>query len=624
MDRNIQKIGLLNLLVLLVAGSAVAAVSRYANSATGQSGALFLGFGLLVAMVSYFQARLEHRERLEKLEFDELKKGPSSAALFTEEAETFPARRSREQFERFFVPGFTVLLLISQGLAVYWLWRQKANLTSPIVDRATITMALLGLFALVFFLLGKYSSGIARLERQRLLRPAASYLLMGALVCLLAAAAEVVAWFGFPGIDLDGAYVFGGLLVLVALENLINLILEIYRPRLKGQEVRLLYESRLIGLLSQPGGLITTVAQALDYQFGFKVSETWFYQFMEKALAWLILLQLGVLFLSTTVVIVGPNEEAVWERFGRPVQSHAVLEPGFHFKWPWPIDKVYRYPTRELQTFSVGFVPDPALAQAKTVLWTVPHTKVEFNMLVASQMGPSGNAADARPGEQAVPVNLLSVNIPVQYRIKDVRAWAYNHIDPAQLLEDIANREVVRYLVNVDIDDLMAPGRMRAAEALRRRIQTQSDDYQLGVEIVFVGLQGIHPPVEVAPAYEDVVGSMQEKETNILAALAYQARRIPTAEAEATNLLSRQSSDAYSKITQAEAKGAQFTNQLAAYNASPSVYKTRTYLESLVRAIGPARKFVLTATNTQDIFWLNLEDKLRPDLLDINVPTGKK
>ena len=39
-----------------------------------------LAFGVLVAAVSWFQMRLEERERLEKLEFDELSKSASSSA----------------------------------------------------------------------------------------------------------------------------------------------------------------------------------------------------------------------------------------------------------------------------------------------------------------------------------------------------------------------------------------------------------------------------------------------------------------------------------------------------------------------------------------------------------------
>jgi len=57
-----------------------------------------------VAAVSWFQMRLEESERLERLELDELAKGHARAALFeSKDSEMFPAQRSREQFERFFV-----------------------------------------------------------------------------------------------------------------------------------------------------------------------------------------------------------------------------------------------------------------------------------------------------------------------------------------------------------------------------------------------------------------------------------------------------------------------------------------------------------------------------------------
>ena len=114
MERTAQKHGFLNLLALLVLGVGTFAVSRYCQSLAGLVAAVFLGIGVLVAAVSWFEMRLEERERLERLEFDEVSRGGGgSATLFnTQEAESFPARRSREQFERFFVPGFTFLLLL--------------------------------------------------------------------------------------------------------------------------------------------------------------------------------------------------------------------------------------------------------------------------------------------------------------------------------------------------------------------------------------------------------------------------------------------------------------------------------------------------------------------------------
>ncbi len=620
MNRNLQKIGLTNLGALLVIGFACALVARHANSASGLGAVFFLGLGFLVAALSCFQMRLEARERLEKLEYDELTRARSSAALFSAETETFPAARARAQFERFLVPAFTVLLLLLQGGAAAWFWRVLARATPPIVARVTIALALFALFALVLFLLGKYSAGIARLEKQRLLRPGAGYLMLGALLCCVVTVTEAAAWFGFPRFDLWVARAFCVILALAALETALNLLLEIYRPRIKGQAARPLYESRLVDLLGQPDGVITTAAQALDYQFGFKVSETWFYRFLERAIAWLVLLQLGVLFLSTTFVIIEPGEQGLLERFGQPVAGRAALDAGFHLKWPWPVDKVYRYAAAKIRSFEVGFVHEEKPGKEEVALWTKKHTAEEFNLLVASREATRSATTTV---EQAVPVNLLSVNIPVQYQVTNVFAWAGRHRDAARLLEDIANREVVRYLLSVDLEDVMTTGRLRAAQTIRDRIQTHADALGLGARVLLVGLQDIHPPVRVADAYEDVIGAVQEKAAKIHQAEGYRAETIPLAGAEAAKRLSEAKVYRVNKLAGAEARAAQFTNQLAAYKASPTVYSRRAYLDTLVRAVGPVRKYVLAVTNTQDIILLNLEDKIRTDLLDISLPDAK-
>jgi len=239
-------------------------------------------------------------------------------------------------------------------------------------------------------------------------------------------------------------------------------------------------------------------------------------------------------------------------------------------------------------------------------------------MLVASR---DESARSDLPGaEKSVPANLLVVSIPVQYQVTNLVAWAYQHANASNVLVHLANREVVRYLVNVDFDSVMSTQREAAAEALRARIQARADQLKLGVQILFVGLQDIHPPLGtkmqmVAESFEKVVGAMQQKQTNILAAQAYEARRIPAASAEATNLVTQARSDQLLRIATASAEAARFTNQLAAFRSSPTVYPHRTYLEALATALPGVKKYILAATNTQDVVVLNLEETVRPDLL---------
>jgi hypothetical protein len=139
-DRNNQKNGLVNLLALLVVGVAGYGVARYSGSLSGQVAAVFLGLGVLVAFVSWFQSRLEERERLEKLEFDELARSRGSATLFEgKDEETFPAQRSRLQFEKYFVPAFTVLVLILQSASAFLLWRWLSRLHWPVRQRLLVS-----------------------------------------------------------------------------------------------------------------------------------------------------------------------------------------------------------------------------------------------------------------------------------------------------------------------------------------------------------------------------------------------------------------------------------------------------------------------------------------------------
>jgi regulator of protease activity HflC (stomatin/prohibitin superfamily) len=614
-EKTAQRVGLVNWVVLLVCALVSELVARHASSATGQVGVVFLGLGFLVAVLSYFQMRLEERERLEGMELEEMLKSKRSAGLFaTAEAESFPARRARQQFEKFFVPAFTLVLLLAQANAVYWLWKWLPTAAPPRLEVATLTMALYAVFALVLFLLGKYAAGLAKLDRQRLLRPGAAYMLLGAFICFIVAVTQAAAWFEFPKLDVQVAYALVVVIGLAAVETLINLVLELYRPRVKGAAARPLYESRVIGLLGQPGGLVTTVAQALDYQFGFKVSETWFYRFLERAFAWLVLIQLGVLWLSTMFVFVGPNEQVLVERLGRPV---AALAPGPHFKLPWPLSKSYRFPAGEVQSFTIGAKHEPAheaedSAENRVVLWTRRHYEEEFNFLVASRQQPAATAEAPSTGE-AIPVNLLSGSIPVQYVVKDLRAWTYHHADPAALLERIATREVTRYLASVDLDQVMGAGRQQAAKELQAAVQQQADAAQLGVDIVFVGLQDMHPPVgggreTVAQSFEAVIGAAQEREAKIHTAQGEAAELIPQARAEAAERVGRAHGEAAHKIALRPAIEQLFRNQLAAYQKSPAVFVSRTYLDAVAEGLAPAQKVIVTATNASQVITLDLQE----------------
>jgi len=629
-QQNSKKLGLINSIVLLVVTIGALYFTLQTSSPVGLGGVVLLGIGTLIGFFTFIQSHLIDRERVEALEMQELDRTRGNESLFAGAAEdAYPACNARRQFEKWVVPIFSVLVLIVQALGLLLVYGQLGGWTlssSAQASDSAMPIMFFALFMVVLFMMGKYSAGLAKMDGQDLLRPGANYMLLGSVVCTAVVIAETAS-IEYPVWEKVFTWVVFVVIAFSAAENLVTLVLEIFRPRLDDKKTRLLYDSRLIGLLGQPGGLISTAAHTLDYQFGFKVSETWFYKYLERTLALIIAIQVVVLFLSSSFVIIQANEEAVKERFG--AQTDKLLAPGFHLKWPWPIDKVYRYKTGEIQEFTLGVLEQNDEAEPEVLLWTTQHNHGSSNdMIVASSDGPLDSAASA-----SVPVNLLTVSIPVQYRISNLTNWVKTG-NTVSMLRKLSMREVTRYLIGVDIKELMGPGRTKAQEELKKAIQREADDRELGGEIVFVGLQDIHPPVGnseqpqakatggVAENYEKVNVAWLHSETNRLGALQYKAGRVPQARGLATELVANARSESTNKVTLAKAEAGRFSHQISAFKAAPSVYMTRSKLETFQQATRGARKYILSDTENRDIINLELQDKLRSDLLDVTVDPG--
>lgn len=623
MEKNPTKTAMTGLLLLLATGGAAFILSGRAGSLAGLMTSIYCGVGVLVAILSFLLMRHYRAEEVERLELDKIKDKDASAALFETGEDLLRAKRAREQFEKYFVPFWTVLIAVAEGGVAYYIFSLLSNpdLRSVAPQQGLMNAAFFGGFALLQFIVGKYCAGLAAYDGSRLLRPVGSHMMLVSLVSVVTTVCMAASAFGFPRFDLHAAHFLTGLLALLAVENVINLIMEIYRPRVKGKEVRLLFESRLVGLLGQPGGIFKTAAHALDYQFGFKVSETWFYRYVERVFAWLVLLWFGIFLGSSCFVVLEPHEEGLLERFGKPVAGREVVGPGMHVKLPWPIDRVHRYPSRAVNQFHIGYVQDEEKEAETVLVWTKPHYAEEFNMLVASRDVDGGTSEES--SETTVPVNLLTASIPVQFEITNVVKWARNHANASEFLERLAWREIVRFLVSVDVADIMAKGRTRAAGELRHLIQEAANQYDLGARIMFVGLQDIHPPVKVAGSYEDVIGALQERETKILDAEGYSASTVPMARADARVAVLSAESDRIRKVQAAAAEGGQFANQVTAFVASPDVYRRRSYLNTLIESTRAARKYVIGTTNNQDSYWIDLKDTLSDELLDVKFNTDE-
>jgi membrane protease subunit HflK len=635
---------------------------------------------LSVALIWFVLCLQFHQRALseqEKLDVGQLARDEQTSTIFQAKNERTTlfavAQRRLKIFEKWFIPIFSAIIAAYQiGIGLYSLNTVLAGVEGELKQPLLCAICMTAI-AFVSFLISRYATGMSAQPQWKPLRAGGSSLLGVAVLCFALAISLAVAYlFNFFLLVNVMSLLIPGLLTVLGVETAANLVLDIYRPRLKGRYSRSAFDSRLLGIINEPGGILRSAADAIDYQFGFQVSQTWFYKLLERAVVPLVLFAAVTLYLLSCIVVVGPDEQAIIEHFGNPATDAndvRLVGPGLKLKRPWPIDRVaYRYPTKRISEISIGFVPkiDPETKEVerKALLWGQAHYEKEYHLLVASEQ----TGAESTAG--TVPVSLLIAAVPVQYRIKDLYSFVYKHNEPEKLLESICYRELTRFAASaqIDIDDeggvqqsLLGTGRTQARNILTDRIQKAADDEGLGVEIVFLGLQGIHPPAEVAADYQRVVGAVQQKQAVILQAQAERNRTLGTLigsvegadELYRLALKYRQSEDvnspeqieelgkqldaafaeargeifktlreskayAFEKETLASATEERFAGQLKAFRAAPEIYIHEQRLAALEQALSNIRKYVVvTDQNDTQVTTIDLEDKQRLGVYDL-------
>jgi regulator of protease activity HflC (stomatin/prohibitin superfamily) len=612
----------------------------------------YVGAGLVVWFVVLIHGRQRRLARQERDEMERLKQTRLSEEIF-EETELDRTRASAGLlfFERYLVPFFSVVL---SGMLLYFAYRVGIGLWEGGVASATFSpLVAVGMvfFAFAGFLIGKYAAGLAQSPDYRLLRACGGYVLGNVIAAVMIAIAMALYYFELTWAEKVVAYIIPVIMALVGLEILLNLVLDIYRPRVPGQERRPPYDSRLLGLFAEPEGVLKTVAATLDYQFGFRVSETWFYRFMERAILPLLLVQVLSLWLLSCLVVVRQDEVVFIEKCGKPYVSPedarkglraTVFEAGFHLKAPWPFSIARHVPAYQILATQVGKIYEPVpgagpseIAKDDVILWSEQHINPtegrEVNFLVpstaeASELGGAAGRGSTEVTGRVPQVNVARVDGAVAYRVRvlpDGRidpdaafTFRYRQSDIQEHVNRLATRALCRIAASQDFLKWIAQERGDTVQRLTSLLDEGMKKEALGLEVVFTGIPSVHPAVEAAQAYESIVTALEQKE-----ALAYEG------DAESAKILVGATAQAAKVHYEAEGYAAQvrvpaavqevlFRAQLAAYRIAPSVYKLRTYMDHLEEALTGQRVFIVPGA-AADTEMIDLQPKLRPMLLDL-------
>lgn len=662
-DARAQHVALIGFLLQLAAFGLLLGVSVWSDSDALAALSHFMAIGLPIWLALYLVLNQIRRVGVEALETEEIRRAQeagTSQAIFELEEEALLLEQNRLKWmAQWLLPGCTIavfLLLLGPNIFL-WDWSLQEVFNESVFRRTgepTLMMWFIVGVGFVCFLYARYTLTAATLPGWQLLRAGAVCMAGSALACLVVAVA-LMATGTIEWAEPLVTYVIRLALIVLGVEFAVNFILDLYRPRAPGEVPRPSFDSRLLGMIGEPGGFAKSIADAMNYQFGFQVSSTWFYQLLQRWLFPITALALLAVILLTSVVIINADEQAVVERFGRLVTDrNAVLTPGIHLKWPYPVDIVRRVPVKRIRERVIGeATKESEEGEGKAVIWTEPHEFVpELMLLVAAPKVEALSAeVEAAPGgekmleaRESVAVSLLLVALTMEYRVTDIIKYLYNYEEPEKLLDAIAYRYVQDYAARIDLDAFIGPQREALNRDLKRLIQQRVDELDMGIELAFVGMSGAHPSYKnnVAAAFQGVISAQTNMAATIHAAegeacriltavagsvsraraldeairaqdqspanspqlaevkqqvkdllMGNSAKGIAPAAGEASAIVAEARAGASKWITEVATRVRVFGAQVAAYQAAPTLYKQRKILEVYEEGLDNIRKFLI-------------------------------
>src|SRR3972149_1492873 len=260
--------------------------------------------------------------------------------------------------------------------------------------------------------------------------------------------------------------------------------------------------------------------------------------------------------------IIAPNEQGVVKRFGRIVR---LTPPGPHFKIPL-IESVLIPQITKLHRIEVGFRSSP---QGGTQ--TIPR---EALMLTGD-------------------MNILSVELIVQFRIRDSKEFLFNVADLGETIMKATEAAIRQVVGQSQLDEALTTGKADIQQKTQDRLQEILDDYHAGVQIAAVQLQDVDPPDQVAGAFKDVASAREDKEKLINQSQSYRNDIIPKAKGEAAQIVNRAQAYGQARVRRAEGEADRFKKMLAEYQHDKKVIRTRLFLETMEEVLPGIDKVIV-------------------------------
>jgi regulator of protease activity HflC (stomatin/prohibitin superfamily) len=328
--------------------------------------------------------------------------------------------------------------------------------------------------------------------------------------------------------------------------------------------------------------------QAFFCRSGFKASLKTFFQnllgidfenseiirFFSSIFEPVLIFSLLLVWLATSIVIVPPTKTGLFFSFGE-ILSKEGTEPGIYLKMPWPFGSCQLHDKNRVRIMNIGFEP---VENTNHIVWARSHARKNFNLVI-------GNGLE-----------MISIDCQIMYRLKNVRSYHLSFSNAEELLSALAYKYLTRASVAESFDSIIMRDRQKLAESLQNNIQRDLNAKNTGIEILDMVFLAMHPPLEVASAYEDVISSQIVKSTLKLMAETESIHKTYMNKAFARDEVLGAEGEALTKIAESTGQAQAFVSNALGFNYAPEIARFRLKLESLEKLLKGKKLYLLDKT----------------------------
>jgi membrane protease subunit HflK len=178
-------------------------------------------------------------------------------------------------------------------------------------------------------------------------------------------------------------------------------------------------------------------------------------------------------------------------------------------------------------------------------------------------------------------LNVADVEWILQFRIADPWKYLFHARDVQRNLRDVSLSIMRRVVGDRLVGDVLTTGRVEIADQAKLLTQEVLDQYDMGIKVEKIILQGVNPPEKVKPAFNEVNAAKQEQEQTINNAEREYNRVIPESRGKAAKLIADAEAYAIDTVNRAKGDASRFSEVLKSYKQAPQLTRQRLYIDAL-------------------------------------------